>query len=750
MITTHHLTRSAKCLVTAAVTFSLLGSSLGFVPRVEAASLTVTTLEDELNEDGDCSLREAIVAANTDTATDACPAGNGADTIELGAGTYEFTLTGSDENAAATGDLDITDDLTIQGQDAETTIIDANWIDRVIDIRGAITVIFSNITIDKGSAFGSGGGVFNQNGNLTFDHVIISSSEASIGGGIFNASGSLSIQNSEITSNSGGGGDVAGLFNGGNAVIENSRFSGNTAFGGGAIENSGILTIHNTDITSNGSAFDYGGILNRRSAEITISNSIINENGGGSGGGILNEGTVIISDTVIQDNEAGGGASGFKDAIGGGIYNLGTMTVYGSTVSGNRLVAEDPNTGVLFGAGIANYSNLNLINSTVSGNIADDQFGGTTGFGGGVYNDGQLFVNNSTIVDNVGKDRGGGLDNRGTVEIANSILARNRTILSDDEGEGLDNRGTVKAAHSITTHNQTPRSQNSDCLGTLISRGYNLVQDSRGCTLADNAPGDLVDVDAQLGTLEDNGGATPTYALLEGSPAIDAGNPTLPGSSERACQATDQRGVTRPQGAQCDIGAYELTDDAWSFHRLAVLDTFDRTNGPPGENWFGSEGLGGYQIIDQAADVVGGGPSYWQQERFGTAQDAYVIPEQSDSQSKEQDLLLKVQGDQPDWRMGALEILYDARTEQTYVESFIPENGWTRHAIFDVSFTDGDQLGGRALTDGTVEVFRNGVMVGTTPTDAFFAAKDGYIGLWFIGASAAVLEDFGGGTLAQE
>ncbi|MBL8093191.1 MAG: CSLREA domain-containing protein, partial [Anaerolineales bacterium] len=87
------------------------GLALGGVPAVYATQITVTTTTDELNADGDCSLREAIVAANTNTAVDACPAGSGADTITLPAGTFTLSLAGINENAAATGDLDIVDDL---------------------------------------------------------------------------------------------------------------------------------------------------------------------------------------------------------------------------------------------------------------------------------------------------------------------------------------------------------------------------------------------------------------------------------------------------------------------------------------------------------------------------------------------------------------------------------------------------------------------------------------------------------------
>lgn len=86
------------------------GLFLLLLPTAQAAQgateITVTTTDDELNHDGDCSLREAIQAANTDLAVDACPAGNGHDTIMLPAGTYTHTLAGfEDENLA--GDLDI-------------------------------------------------------------------------------------------------------------------------------------------------------------------------------------------------------------------------------------------------------------------------------------------------------------------------------------------------------------------------------------------------------------------------------------------------------------------------------------------------------------------------------------------------------------------------------------------------------------------------------------------------------------------
>jgi len=86
----------------------------------QAAAIVVTTTQDELNSDGDCSLREAITAAN-------------ADTITLPAGTYTLAIPGADEDGNATGDLDITSDLNVSGAGADTTVVDGNALDRAFE-----------------------------------------------------------------------------------------------------------------------------------------------------------------------------------------------------------------------------------------------------------------------------------------------------------------------------------------------------------------------------------------------------------------------------------------------------------------------------------------------------------------------------------------------------------------------------------------------------------------------------------------
>ena len=128
--------------------------SLAQPSAVDAATIMVNTTTDELNNDGDCSLREAIQAANTDAAVDACSAGSGADTIEVPAGTFTLGIPGPGEDANQTGDWDITSDLTISGSDEAATIIRGDGVeinDRVLHIvsPGAVVEI-SKVTIQDG------------------------------------------------------------------------------------------------------------------------------------------------------------------------------------------------------------------------------------------------------------------------------------------------------------------------------------------------------------------------------------------------------------------------------------------------------------------------------------------------------------------------------------------------------------------------------------------------------------------------
>jgi hypothetical protein len=122
----------------------------------------------------------------------------------------------------------------------------------------------------------------------------------------------------------------------------------------------------------------------------------------------------------------------------------------------------------------------------------------------------------------------------------------NDSTVSDNLGIQIGD-GSYTLGNTIVANNMP-----NDCFGTdITSNGYNLIEDAAGCTFAGDTTGNIIGLDPILGPLQDNGGPTQTHALLAGSPAIDA-------VLDNNCPSADQRGVSRPQGPYCDIGAFEL------------------------------------------------------------------------------------------------------------------------------------------------------------------------------------------------
>ena len=148
----------------------------------QAATITVNTTADELNSDSDCSLREAIQAANTNSVVDACAAGTGDDTITLPAGTYTLAIAGTGEESNVTGDLDILGNLTISGAGAGSTVIDGGQVDRVLHIQSGNIVTIDGVTITNGKepSFPGGGGVFNK-GTTTLTASVVSNNTSDQG-----------------------------------------------------------------------------------------------------------------------------------------------------------------------------------------------------------------------------------------------------------------------------------------------------------------------------------------------------------------------------------------------------------------------------------------------------------------------------------------------------------------------------------------------------------------------------------------
>ena len=140
-------------LLTLAITVLLMLTAL----PIMAATINVNSTEDVIADDGKCTLREAVIAANADAASGTmngeCPPGDGVDEIVLQAGVYSLTIGGTDEDNAQTGDLDILDDLTITGTTADETIIDANGIDRVLDVMIDVVATVKGIAIRNGLVY---------------------------------------------------------------------------------------------------------------------------------------------------------------------------------------------------------------------------------------------------------------------------------------------------------------------------------------------------------------------------------------------------------------------------------------------------------------------------------------------------------------------------------------------------------------------------------------------------------------------
>lgn len=297
----------------------------------------------------------------------------------------------------------------------------------------------------------------------------------------------------------------------------------------------GNIDISNITLTngnSNGSSG--GGIWIEEMGSLTLGNSIISNNFGEIGGGINNMGILTVSNVTISGNSA--------NVWGGGISNTGNMTIYNSTISHNTAVIGG---GILsavsiFSSGIVQAGVAVLENVTVSENSASDMGGGIASSGtnvGGSITLTSLTASNCTLNNNSALTAGGLFNQFGTATLRNTIIAN--SLL----GGGCD--------------------------GTITSSGHNL---DSGNTCGFASAGDLINTDPLLGPLQDNGGPTFTHALLEGSPATDAGvNGGVP--------ATDQRGYPRIWNGTVDIGAYEYGQrllsvpslNMWGMIALALL-----------------------------------------------------------------------------------------------------------------------------------------------------------------------------------
>lgn len=318
---------------------------------------------------GNATLRGAIQEAN---------ALFGDDTIMLPAGTIQLSIAGDGEDLAATGDLDITESVTISGAGATDTIIDINDLDRIFHIHSGAIVTLENLTLQDArvtGGFENGGAVSNQ-GTLVIQNTEMRSNQSGSGGGaLFNADGaSLTVNDT---------------------VLEQNAATGIS--GGGVLLNNGIAVFNNSTLETNSTTSNGGAIVNI---------------------GVNAELTVI--DSTLTDNRAG------TSSAGGGIFTTSLVTIVRSTFDINRAANGG---GIWIGAGTGNAS---VVNSTFSGNFASSR-------GGGFYlsqNGDQALVNFSTITENFGGASGGGVFSQGAFATENSIIVDNNSGGFNNEIDG--------------------------------------------------------------------------------------------------------------------------------------------------------------------------------------------------------------------------------------------------------------------------------------------------------------------------
>ena len=250
-------------------------------PPAVGTTFNVTKTEDTNDGvcDADCSLREAIRASNS------LP---DADTIVIPAGIYELSIFGSDNDASA-GDLDITEAVTLAGDNAQNTIITGStgWDERVFHTISSGDVEMRDLTITGGTgAAPYGAGIRNMDTNLSLIRVIVDNNTTSgMGGGIYVWGGSLTLVDSAVTNNVGGWG--GGILNDGATInLTNSTISGNSSdtHGGGISNLAGNVTLLNVTITNNIAGADFrggngGGVYNTTvSTAFTMKNTLIANN----------------------------------------------------------------------------------------------------------------------------------------------------------------------------------------------------------------------------------------------------------------------------------------------------------------------------------------------------------------------------------------------------------------------------------------------------------------------------------------
>ena len=471
------------------------------------APIQVSTTDDWTESDpadGECSLREALIAARDKVPVDGCQGGNTnvtlfgppLDVIHLPAGQYDL-VHGSlilDTNAVIRGDGQGVSHLIGNGEGPVVVgaVVTGS---RRPDTRGVLGALFpglESLSISGGTA-AQGGGLFNL-GLLKVRNVALLNNRAQQGGGIFNSGGDSGSEPADLL-----------LLE---SVIANNFAEPLTGLRG----------------TLEGSRFQ--------------------------GGGLFNEGLLEVVGTTFRNNQARSIDDLFASAQaeGGGAYLAGFVRVEESTFEGNVAVVRSliSDTFARGGAIYARGTEHSLDNLTISENqasgIEDSQ-----GVGGGVFAEppecGEL---------------------RGICSGPTALIEFATVFGNEASGFGGGLVGSASVGRSIVLQNQAPSGPNCGTSSGISSSGANLYLATEADCPSGAGDQNVTPPTIHLQALADNGGPVKTHRLLPASPAINTGGNGTRGTIA-TCDRFDGRGFDRYLGGACDLGAYEVLETAYVF-----------------------------------------------------------------------------------------------------------------------------------------------------------------------------------------
>jgi hypothetical protein len=497
---TKRTTQSAICGLCALIWLVLV---FALATSVYADVITVTNT----NDSGPGSLRQALTSAND------------GDTITF-AVTGTITLT--------SGGLLIAKNVTISGPGSNELSVDGNQALLVFGILADKTATISGLTIRNAEG---GAGVWNEQGTLAVSDCVITSNSYD---GLYNHEGTLNVNNCVLSANSTGLSNNGGIITVSRCVLSANSYVGLYSY-------EGITAVSNCVVSTNSSGGLFNDVYHQPPPDkpigthgsMTITESIISDN---LGPGVSNSGGFLtVMDSTLSGNSAGEALDGGGIMSGSFFKTPSDVTLINSTISGNSASG--------FGGGISGgWWGVTIVNSTISGNSAGDS-------GGGIATS-SVAIMNSTISGNSASNNGGGIAIYGQylVMITNSTFSGN----SASSGGGIYNAlEHLQITNTILNAGASGENIFNDG-GTVTSHGYNVCSDNGGGYLT--GPGDQINTDPLLGSLQDNGGPTLTHMPLPTSPAIDAGDPNF-----APPPFYDQRGqpFVRVFHGRIDIGSIE-------------------------------------------------------------------------------------------------------------------------------------------------------------------------------------------------